>query len=326
LKQLANPNLIKRSVITIAVGKPYYLQLAENLLRSFLLWNNENDIHFLLITDNADFYLNYKNVPKVDIRQITLGESEKSFTAKFKLFEYADAEENLFIDCDCLVYKDLDDAFSSFSQNNFSAIGNTITQGDFFCDVQKVIAHFKLKAMPKFVGAIYYFKKNEIARQVFDTAIELKNKYDELGFVRLRGKENEEPLFAVSLALAGECLVSNTGAIKADLMYYKDVAANISKGKTMVSDPIVSITGGEAIPDKSSPAILHFNASFTDGYLYKSEIFRLNHQKLNKQQLDILTAVQFKIPGVVKNAVKSIFRPVFHLVWNPRTVSQTDRI
>ena len=140
---------MNRSVITIAVGTPYYLKLAENLLNSFLIWNNGNDINFLLITDNTGFFDKYNGNPNIHIKQIELDETDKSFTSKFKLFEQAIAAENLFIDCDCLIYKDVSYVFEAFKGESFSAIGNDIVDGEFFCDVKKTLDHFKITAMPK---------------------------------------------------------------------------------------------------------------------------------------------------------------------------------
>ena len=73
-----NSHPIRLSAVTIAVGKEYYLNLAKNLLRSFLLWNNENEIHFLLLTDNREYFNQFFAEPKVTIKNICLREQEKS--------------------------------------------------------------------------------------------------------------------------------------------------------------------------------------------------------------------------------------------------------
>jgi hypothetical protein len=315
---------INRSVITIAVGRPYYLKLAENLLNSFLIWNGGNDIHFLLITDNTRFFDKYKGNSKVTIQQINLSETDKSFTSKFKLFEQAIATDNLFIDCDCLIYKDISFVFDAFKGRSFSTIGNDIVGGEFFCDVKKTLDHFKITAMPKFVGSVYYFKKDDKAQHIFETASELKNRYDELGFVRLRDKENEEPLFAVAMQLENESLINNPGAIKADLMYYKSIVSDVLAGKAFVSKPILEITGGEKIPDDGFPAILHFNGSYSESYHYKIEAFRLNHQNLIA--LNLAAFIKIKLPYIIKAGLKNSFRPVYHFLLGYRKIEKSKRI
>ena len=313
---------MNRSVITIAVGKPYYLRLAENLLKSFLLWNNGNEIHFLLVTDNMSFFNRYNDNTKVSIKLINISESDKSFTSKFKLFELATASDNLFIDCDCLIYKDLGYIFEAFKGRSFSAIGNDIVDGDFFCDVKKTLKYFNLIAMPKFVGSIYFFKKDDKARLVFETASALKNKYDELGFVRLRNKENEEPLFAVALRLENEKILPNTGVVKADLMYYRNVVSNVLNGSAFVSKPILDITGGEEIPNSAYPGILHFNATFSDNYIYKSESYRLRYIQYDKHLIETIVFLRFKLPFEIETGFKRLFRPFYHFFLGHRSIAQ----
>jgi hypothetical protein len=317
---------MNRSVITIAVGKPYYLNLAENLLKSFLLWNSNNEIQFLLLTDNARFFNKYNANSKVSIQQINLSETDKSFTSKFKLFELAIASDNLFIDCDCLIYKDISYIFEAFKRSSFSAVGNDIADGDFFCNVKNALDYFNLRAMPKFVGSVYYFKKDFKAKRIFKTAEELKKRYDELGFVRLRGKENEEPLFAVALAMEGETLLPNKGTIKADMMYYKKIACNVLNGKAIVSKPILDIAGGEMIPDNACPAILHFNGSFSEGYHYKSESFRLRYNSYNVHAVNALSFINFKVSDTIKSGFKNCFRPVYRFIWGYRKIGKSNRV
>jgi hypothetical protein len=313
-----------RSIITVAVGRPYYLGLAENLLKSFLLWNAENDIHFLLITDDVNYFNKYQNNPKVSLKQIDLDETSKSFTSKFKMFDNAVATDNLFVDCDCLIYRDVDFIFETFKSRSFSAIGNDIVEGDFFCDVKKTLEYFKLTSMPKFVGSVYFFKKDAKAGHIFEVASGLKSRYDELGFVRLRDKENEEPLFAVSLKLENEDLIFNDGTIKADLMYYKNVVSNVLTGKAFVSGPIVKITGGEEIQENCSPAILHFNGPYTESYHYKMEAFRLNNNNL--AALNLVAFIKIKLPHIINTSLKNMLRPVYRLFLGYRRIEKSKRM
>ncbi len=317
------PITIERCVITIAVGKAYYYKLAENLLKSFLLWNSNSAINFLILTDDESFFKNYEQLPGVVIKNIVLAETDKSFTSKFSLYEPAFAEENLFIDCDCLVYKDLNKVFELFSGKNFSAIGNNITNGEFFCDVKTTLVRFNLPAMPKFVGSVYYFKKNNTAKKIFETARELKARYDELGFVRLRNKENEEPLFAVAMGMAGENLQSNDMGVKTDLMYYKYIKSNVLKGYAEAYEPLNALTGGEQIPNVATPVILHFNGPFSDSVVYKREVYRLNNQSTMLVNLKAYTL--FNLPHLLKTVFKTLFRPLYHYLWGYRPIAQSNR-
>lgn len=318
--------MIKRCVSTVAVGKPYYHTLAINLLRTFILWNSNNDIHFLLLTDNELYYTQFASLPKVKIKQIAIGDTNASFTSKLKLAENIIAEENLFIDCDCLIYHDLDHIFNYFSHTNFSAIGNSITNGNFFCDVASTLKHFNIAAMPKFVGSVYYYKKNEVVNKIFDTAIKLRDQYDQLNFVRLRNAENEEPLLAVAMALNNETVLANDGSIKADAMFYRHITCNVSTGLTKLTKPLQEIAQNEIIPPISTPAIIHFNASFSESFVYKSDIFRLNHPHYHSLVINSIIFLKFKAADYIQSAFKKIFRPVYHLIFGFRKIKKGHRV
>lgn len=317
--------MVRRCIVSIAVGKVYYLRLAENLLRSFQIWNDKNDLHFLLVTDSSDYFEIYNNIPYIHIKVISLDESDRSFTSKFKIFEHIIAEENIFIDADCLIYRELDGIFDLFKGKNFSAIGNNITEGNFFGDVKAMMKKFDLNGMPKFVGSVYFFRNNSIAKRIFEKASELKSNYDALDFVRLAGKENEEPLLAVAMAMNKETLVPNDGTAKCDLMYYKNITSNILRGIAFAENPILAITCGEEIPKVAHPAILHFNDVFTEHYYYQSELFRLDHSNYNKTILELLVLILFTIPGKSMQSAKKILRPIYRFIWGYRNVRKRNR-
>jgi hypothetical protein len=317
---------MKRCVITIAVGNSYYHRLAENLLLSFLLWNKFNDIGFLLITDCPEFYSKFYGKLKINIKEIKISQHEKSFTSKFRLFEQALADENLFVDCDCLIYKSLDFVFDSFRESNFSVIGNQIINGHFFCDVTEIISKFGIKALPKFVGSIYYFKKNDKVYQIFNKAEELKHQYDNLGFLRLRNKENEEPLFALAMSLKNEFPIKNNGKIKADAMFYKKIRSNIATGYTILTCPLYEEAKQEVIPNLATPAIIHFNDKFTESAVYKADALRLSHPGHSRILLEIFILVRYFLPDRSINFIKNLIRPVYHFIFGVRKIKKSKRI
>jgi hypothetical protein len=180
--------------------------------------------------------------------------------------------------------------------------------------------------MPRFVGSIYYFKKNNIARQIFEKAAELKNIYDELGFVRLRNKENEEPLFAVAMALNNENLIPNTGVIKADAMFYDRIKSNVIYGISKLSDPLLKVSGQEIIPSIALPAIIHYNAHFSELWVYKADVLRLHRQHYNIKLLNIFIYMRFDLVHNITNTTKKILRPFYHSIFGFRKVKKSDRI
>lgn len=316
--------MITRTLITIAVGKPYYLKLAENLLLSFMRWNSDNDIHFLLLTDNPGFFERYQQPGKVSIQMLALAEADKSFTSKFMLLEHAIANENLFVDCDCLVYRDLGFVFDAFAGKSFSTIGTPVTSGEFFCDVEKTLQQFGISVLPQFVGCVYYFRQDEASQAVFATAIQLKARYDEAGFIRLRNQENEEPLFAVAMAIHGQTVIPDTGAIKADTMFFENLASDVLSGVAEVSEPIRTITGNHQVPDHAAPAILHFNGPYAGEYLYRSEAYRLQYPG-STPMARLSSNLKFLWPGQLNKTTRKVFRPIYRFFFGYREVRQDER-
>lgn len=313
----------KYAVVTIAVGKNYYLNLAKNLLLSFLRWNNNNDIEFLLVTDNATFFKDFTTLNNVEIKNIHLEDDERSFTSKFLLFEHTNAQENLFIDCDCLIYRDLTGVFSQFKNHDFSTIGKNIDQGSFFCDVKPMLLKLKITYFPKFVGSVYYFKKNEISKSIFQMASNLKARYDELGFIRLRGKENEEPLFASAMANYHQQPIIDDGSIKADAMFFDEFNCNILQGKAKLKNN--KLLNTYHTPKKSCPAIVHYNDRYTEMAVYLSEQYRLQ-TTLPPALANIVAQIKFNLPAQISNSIKQILRPLYHKILGPSKIKEIKRI
>ncbi len=312
------------NVVTVAVGNPYYKQLTKNLYYSFLKWNELNGITFQIITDDLPAFDDLKKEPKVSLSYINDGTLE-GFTSKFSLNDYANGEKNLFIDCDCLIYKDLTKVFKLFENTNFGAIGTMQNEGDFFCDIYQITSKFKIDHLPVFVGSVYYFQKNIITKNVFDKAVELKQSYDQLGFKRLRGKENEEPLFATAMSLLGEKPIFNT-KIKADAMFYKTISANVLKGTNKLILEEKNINNIYANGDESNIAIIHFNDAYSDKWLYKLEAFRLKNKTSYSLPHEVFGLLTIKLPEQFKNTVKKLIRPIFNKLFGYRKIKETKRI
>lgn len=309
-----------RSVVTVAVGKTYYLKLATNLIKSFLFWHKKSDLHFLILTDNESYFQQFNKEAQITIKNLSVSESEKSFTSKFLLINNTIANENLFIDCDCLIYKTLDEVFDKMSIYDFTTIGKNLKTGEFFCNIPKIISHFDIDSLPTFVGSVYYFKNNDTAKRIFKKASELKVLYDELGFVRLRGKENEEPLFAVAMALNLQYPIPDDLSIKADLMHYAYWKTNVLKGKVDLykkeNNFLINI----------KPAIVHFNDKFSEEYPYLIDQLRLSNSNSNQILKNIIGFFRYRLPLQSLHLLKSVLRPIYHKVLGPSKIKKNKRI
>ncbi|MCB9283021.1 MAG: hypothetical protein H6563_03020 [Lewinellaceae bacterium] len=314
-------------MLTIATGKPYYIQLGINLARSFLLWNKGNEIGFEFVTDNRALIPSDLK-PNIDIIDIPPGEFGEGFETKLYMDHFTQSRNTLFIDADCLIYRDLTDVFDRLKGNAVTAIGEDRTRGDFFGDIELLTKKLGLNYMPQFVGGIYYFELGEIAKKVFEYARGLKPRYDELELVRLRGKENEEPLIALGMAKYDQHAFPEDGSIKADRMFFHQMQSNVLSGRVRFWN------NGEApkqayfqIPE-SRPAIGHFNASFSENYEYLSEEVRLNitARKIPQPFIEAYVFILFYFPGKVREILKKQLRPLYHALFGVRKVKTTKRV
>jgi hypothetical protein len=108
-------------------------------------------------------------------------------------------------------------------------------------------------------------------------------------------------------------------------MYYKNIFSDVFSGKAMASSPIKSIIGSEHVQEKSSPAILHFNGSFTYEYIYKSEEFRLKNIGDNASWLRLKSWLKFILPGQIKKGSKHILRPAYRIFFGNRKINKNER-
>lgn len=321
------PFQMTRSVLTIATGKKYFIDLACNLIRSFFLWNEKTDIAFWLVTDRKEF-VPHELAKKINILEIRENQYGKGFETKLYLDHFAQTDQSLFIDADCLVYGNLNQVFDIFKGRSVSAIGDQITEGDFFCNIATMINQLKLPYMPRFVGGVYYLEKSPTAEKVFDFARTLKPRYDELGFIRLRGVENEEPLIALGMAKYNQKVIPEDGSIKADRMFFKYCRTNVLKGKA-------EFWNEGAFPEKvyfkikqANPLIGHFNASFAENYEYNSESHRLTLRSIGLPVAisNLYSGIFILFPGKLKENLKQTLRPVYRKLFGFRSVKKSKRI
>lgn len=319
-----------KNIITIATGKSLYIDLAINLARSFFYWNRDSAIKFYIVTDQSDLIpgdlLEYLQIIK-----IKPGELGEGFSTKLHLDKLAPAGQTLFIDSDCLIFDNLESLFEKFKGNNVSVLGNYITEGEWFGDIKKICKDFNISKLPKFNGGIYYLEKGSIATAVYSTARELEQKYDEIGFVRLRNRPNDEVIIALAMELHQMKPLIDDGTIMSDPQacqggYKIDV---ISGKRWMLNPPKPNPLHQDWYPfEKIEPLIVHFLGTYIDHYPYQREIFRLKKALSNKLNFisEIISKVSIEYPKRITLSFKFFFRPVYRSLFGNRNVKKSERI
>jgi hypothetical protein len=323
---------ISRAVLTIATGKPSYVQMAINLARSFKWWHKNSSIQFVVATDQKN--LIPPDLLSIKIIELQPGQYGQGFSPKLHLDQVAPAEHTLFIDADCLCVGSLEPIFEQFAGHAVSAIGGTISRGEWFGDIAAVCQKFGVPALPKFNGGIYYLEKGEVSHQVYTTARKLEPQYDKIGLVRLRNHPNDELLLAIAMALHNQTVIPDDGSILSDPQACPgDLSIDVLRGKSQLVNPRKPHPKHQDwYPfNKVHPCVVHFLGGHTMGLPYKGEALRLN-LLLNKGwplwAIDALATILYSLPHLFVRStdlIKNYLRPTYHRFFGVREIPVSDR-
>jgi hypothetical protein len=262
--------MCSRGILTLAIGKPKYIEMAKSLARSLIL--HDPRLMRGIITDSRDPELGDLFTYRIDLRP----EYGSGLHQKMFLDRYTPFEETLFIDSDSLAVHSLDAFWSAFQSVPFGVCGIRTLHADDTdesIDVPFILDHFKLSSLPKFNGGAYYFKRTPEAAAIFATARDLLAHAAELHFPNValnagNGPYNgptDEALYSVAMAIHG-LTVTNMG--RGGMWTAVDSATDLALD---VPNGICSfVRRGRLV----APDILHV-ASFTESLIYLRECFRL---------------------------------------------------
>lgn len=250
----------KRGVLTIAHSKEKYVRQAINLARSIRLHSPQmplavaTNLSASALEDYFDevVYWNFSNLT--------------GLVAKLDAYDMSPFETTLFIDADSLVVKPLEDIFEYFNDYDFAVYGINKVHPRWFLDLDKIKEIIPSNTYPGFNGGIYYFKKTDQARGIFQSAKSYLPAYDNLMLKRFGSQPNEEPLISLAMAQSGLQATDN-GYV--DIMF----APAGRKGKLQI-DVLAGICSFRKNDRVVHPYIMHF-ASDDMCYEYLREERRL---------------------------------------------------
>lgn len=112
---------MKKGFITVATGKEQYYILARNLLRPYRDNCQTKRFSFAIIADAENEYT--KEFDDV----IILKNASKSWMDKIEILKVCPYDENIFIDADCLIYRDINFFGGLFKvADDFSCFGEVL--------------------------------------------------------------------------------------------------------------------------------------------------------------------------------------------------------
>jgi hypothetical protein len=317
---------LTRTVLTIATGKALYINLAANLARSFYLWHKNADIAFSIVTDHPEL-LPADVTSKATVITINLGELGEGFSSKLFLDKVAPAGQTLFIDSDCLIFGNLSQVFERFKGMPVSVVGNYISSGEWFGDITAICKKYNVPHIPKFNGGLYYLEKGEAATRIYERARGIEKQYDEIGFVRLRNRPNDEVIMALAMQLENMPPLIDDGTIMSDPLacpgkYQIDL---LSGNTLLVNPPLPHPEHRTWYPfEKVTPLIVHFLGEYTLHYPYLREVYRLSYN-LNWFG-NVKSVIVIEYPQRFKIFLKNSFRSTYHKLFGIRKVKSSERM
>ena len=267
-----------RGFVTVATGKDEYYKQARNLLRSFRLHNP--NVKFAILCDRENEYTSgFDDV-------VILRNASFSYRDKFRLLTDCPYDENIFIETDCLVYRNLEFFwtllaqewdFSSFGWND-GKIDTWIQNDECIKGICKLMGGRMISSIPIFNPGYLFIRRGASVKKMYEDISIMENyligdwKNDQVLFVN--GNLRDDPLFCLAMEFNGmRCAAKpSRGKCLAVPSGYKYLNVDILGGKLKVRD-----RNGKEIDDCS---LLHFSARrVAEEGLYPWQVAILNADK-----------------------------------------------
>lgn len=311
----------ERSVITIAAGKSSYFKMALSLARSMLLSNST--IPLYIVTDlDIPIPPELKNVR---LLKYAAGQVPRGFSAKLSLDRYVQTQETLFVDADCIVLQPLAPLFDAFLDRPVGVLGVKQYEGEWFGDTKEIRDKLNLPYRPYFNGGVYYLRRSDELHQIFSRARELEKRYDEIGFRRLRGQPNEEPLISAAMAELQIEPLFNDGRYYADFQWWPQLKRlDVLSGVAELRNPAPPHQSHQsAFPAaEARPLVLHFLGHHIDAPVYVKARIAL-FLKCRKVPMAGALATVWTLPLFFREVLKNALRPAYRAVFGYRRIKES---
>lgn len=247
---------------TVATGDEQYYRIAENLLHSYRYFSKD-PLPFAILADRENAYT--KDFDRV----ILLEHPTNSYLDKLALFDYLPFEISIFVDADCLAYGDLNELLNYFqSADDFSCFGRVLPLEDktgWFNYEDLGDLQSRVSYCVGLHGGIYYIRKSDRSRSVFETAKQIVKDYDKYHFKGRFSTPGDEPILALSMALNGcRPVPHDTRGICCYWEHEGRMDLSVSKGRAYIQDQ-----------DKCT-LLVHWGTRFTRQYLYQKQVAELD--------------------------------------------------
>lgn len=274
-----------RGFVTLATGHIKYYKMALNMLRSFRLHNP--DAKFAIICDKEN------EITKQFDTTVILEKTNGDYRDKFSLLINSPYDETIFIEPDCLIYRNLDSFWDILAgKSDFSCFG--WNNGGIDCwfktdETKKRLLEITPELnehsdAPLFNPGYFFIRKGEKCNKMYNDCLAIANKIweDEMlnkyPPILCNGKLRDDPILNIAMSINGFICSATPSAGKCISLpsKYKINRINIKKGQLDVTDKT-----GKQFKDCN---LLHFStrrANEEGLYLWQSHIVTLLYKNKN---------------------------------------------
>ena len=269
-----------KGFITVATGNEIYYKMAVNLLHSYK-YCSSSPLPFAIIADKHNEFT--KEFDDVCI----FNEAKCNYLDKLEMYDYLPYDINIFIDADCLVYRDINRLFDIFeTADDFSCFGRVLPLDDKTGWFEYENLNADLQNQIDYVvglhGGIYYMRKTEKCKKVLDHAKDFALNYADYKFKGKFTNPGDEPLIALSMAV-NKCkpIPHDLSAIFCYWECENGIKFSLKNNSAYV------------VPENISTDIMHWGTRFTKTPIYLKQIAALDLLRKNKPGI-ILALSDFK--------------------------------
>lgn len=187
---------MQQGFVTIATGDDRYYCMARTLLRSYRQ-NCRQPMRFALIADrNNEYTAEFDDV-------IILKNPTRSWMDKMELLKSCPYDENIFIDADCLIYRDINFFWELFEgADDFSCFGEVLPldskAGWFTREVEKL---YPIHFITHLHGMLYFIRKGPVIDQMSELCQKIIREYHSVSYKAFNDVLADEPVYALAMAI-----------------------------------------------------------------------------------------------------------------------------
>jgi hypothetical protein len=257
-------------LITIAYGPHKYIRMAEALALSYRRWNPT--LRFCVVTDAA-------NAGRLgayfDIVRLVDPSYGKGVAQKLSVDRYSPFDETLFVDSDCVFYRDPALTWDAYATDDFVIKGwNYLSREDHHENVGNLAVLLEQTGIDRigsFNSGMFYFRRTERADRLFTTSREIYERRADLAFKPFKNAPvAHEPVLAIAMEMCGIgfCPWDPTTGMETWISMRDMQSVNVLRGDSRVTKH------GKPV----APAVIHYNVDGQISLAYLRDIFRLAYE------------------------------------------------